>query len=215
MTVLPRVVLTLLCSLTAVSASATSPVEVVGLFKDRAVIRTAQGEELVRVGQTTARGVRLLSADAHGAVVSFQGQTYQLTLSNRVGSGYRDAAVQSISVNADETGQYRVRGQINGHLTNFLVDTGASVVAMSSDDANALGIDYQIGQQGTVVTAQGEVSARYITLPEISVGGVRARNVAATVIEGSYPVDILLGMSFLNQVSMQNQGGVLTLTQRH
>jgi len=65
-----------------------------------------------------------------------------------------------------------------------------------------------------VVTAQGEVDAKNITLTEVSVGGVKAPNVAATVIEGNYPMEILLGMSFLSEVSMKNEGGVLTLSQR-
>jgi len=156
--------------------------------------------------------VKLLSATAAGARVEYQGKTYELRLSDRVASGFQGATQRSISINPDNTGQYRVRGEINGQLVGFLVDTGASVVAMSSHDANMLGINYQLGQQGSVVTAQGEVAARYITLSEVSVGGVTAHNVAATVIEGQYPLDVLLGMSYLNQVSMQNKGGVLTLS---
>jgi len=189
-------------------------VEVVGLFKDRAVIRTPHGEEMVRVGQTSPKGVQLLSSNAHGAKVSYQGQVYDLKISNRVGSAFKPVQSRSITVNADATGQYRVTGQINGSPAGFLVDTGASVVAMSSKHAISLGIDYSIGQQGSVVTAQGEVPARYVTLSQVTVGGVTAHNVAATVIEGNYPLDILLGMSYLNQVAMQNQGGVLTLTER-
>ncbi len=205
-------VLSVLSGISATNVSAA--VEVVGLFKDRAVIRTTLGEEMVRVGQTSPKGVKLLSADAHGARVSFRGQVHDLKLSNRVGSAFEPVQSRSITVNADTTGQYRVAGQINGSPAGFLVDTGASVVAMSSKHATGLGIDYTIGQQGTVVTAQGEVPAHYVTLSQVSVGGVTAHNVAATVIEGSYPLDILLGMSYLNQVAMQNQGGVLTLTER-
>lgn len=196
------------------SPNLLAAVEVVGLFKDRAVIRTSLGEEMVRVGQTSPKGVKLLSADANGARVSYQGHNYDLKLSNRVGSSFKPVLARSITVNADATGQYRVTGQINGSPASFLVDTGASVVAMSSKDATSLGIDYAIGQQGSVVTAQGEVPARYVTLSQVSVGGVVAHNVAATVIEGSYPLDILLGMSYLSEVAMQNQGGVLTLTER-
>ena len=197
-----------------VAPLAGASVEIVGLFKDRAVVRTHRGEEVIRVGQTSAHGVKLLAANAEKARVQFEGKVYDLTLSNRVGSGFRDAAVRTVSVNMDQSGSFRINGQINGVPANFIVDTGASVVAMSSRDANAIGIDYQIGQSGTVVTAQGEVTAKYITLPEVSVGGVTAHNVAATVIDGNYPVEILLGMSFLNQVSMKNEGGVLTLSQR-
>lgn len=196
------------------SALASASVEIVGLFKDRAVVRTARGEEMIRVGQTSANGVKLLFANAEKARVQFQGKTYDLSLSNRVGSSFQEAAVRSVSVNMDQSGSFRVNGSINGNPANFLVDTGANVVAMSSKQASALGISYQIGETGKVVTAQGEVDAKNITLTEVSVGGVKAHNVAATVIEGNYPVEILLGMSFLSQVAMKNEGGVLTLSQR-
>ena len=144
--------------------------------------------------------------------MGYQGKIYDLQISNRVGSSFKAVKARSITVNADVTGHFRITGEINGSPAAFLVDTGATVVAMSSQHATTLGIDYAVGQQGSVVTAQGEVPARYITLSQVSVGGVVANNVAATVIEGQYPQEILLGMSYLNQVSMQNQGGVLTLT---
>lgn len=68
-----------------VGGVAAASVEIVGLFKDRAVIRTQRGEELIRVGQTSANGVKLLFADAQKARVQFQGKTFDLSLSNRVG----------------------------------------------------------------------------------------------------------------------------------
>lgn len=211
--ILPALQAVLLAVALFTSALATASVEIVGLFKDRAVVRTAHGDEMIRVGQTTANGVKLLFANAEKARVQFQGKTYDLSLSNRVGSGFQEAAVRSVSVNMDQSGSFRVNGSINGNPANFLVDTGASVVALSSKQATALGISYQIGETGKVVTAQGEVDAKNITLTEVSVGGVKAHNVAATVIEGTYPVEILLGMSFLSQVAMKNEGGVLTLSQ--
>ena len=210
---LPRVLILFLLGLSA-NVSFAAPVEVVGLFKDRAVVRTARGEELVRVGQTSRNGVHLLKADAASATVNFQGRRYELYLSRRVGGSFEVPQNSLISINADQLGQYRVRGTINRRQADFLVDTGASVVAMSSKHARALGIDYRTGQQGRVTTAQGEVESRFITLTEVNVGGVKAQNVAATVIEGDYPVDILLGMSYLGKVNMQNKGSVLTLSQR-
>ncbi len=193
---------------------ASASVEIVGLFKDRAVVRTARGEEVIKVGQTSSYGVKLLFANAEKARVVYQGKTFDLSLSNHVGSGFQEAAVRTVSVNMDQSGSFRVNGSVNGSPANFLVDTGANVVAMSSKAASALGIQYQIGETGKVVTTQGEVDAKNVTLTEVSVGGVKAHNVAATVIEGNYPVEILLGMSFLSQVSMKNEGGVLTISQR-
>ncbi len=208
-----RTLLTVI-ALFCLAASAVASVEVVGLFKGRAVVRTLAGDEVVKVGETSKHGVTLIEADASSALVRYRGETLRLNLSRRIGSRFSEAKARSVRINADDMGQYRVQGFINERRASFLVDTGASVVAMSSEHARALGIEYQLGQRGTVVTAQGEVDARFITLPNVNVGGVVAQNVSATVIEGRYPVEILLGMSYLNQVSMQNDQGVLTLTRR-
>ncbi len=54
-----------------------------------------------------------------------------------------------------------------------------------------------------------------MTLDKITVAGITARNVQAAIISGRFPLDILLGMSFLKQVSMQESGGVMTLVQRY
>ncbi len=206
--------LVLIFALWLVPMSAAPSVEVLGLFKDRAVVRTSSGEEVVRVGETSRGGVTLMKADSRSALVRYQGETMKLSLTKRVGGTFTKVKARRISISPDEQGQYRVQGFINQRQARFLVDTGASVVAMSSDHAASLGLNWSLGQRGTVVTAQGEVDARFITLPSVNVGGVTAHNVSATVIEGRYPVDILLGMSYLNQVNMQNQGGVLTLSAR-
>ena len=97
----------------------------------------------------------------------------------------------------------------------FLVDTGASVVALSAREADGLGLDYLNGTKGSVQTAQGVANSYFLMLDEVVVGGITAHNVQAAVIEGAYPVEILLGMSFLRQVALHEQGGVLTLTAKY
>ena len=112
-------------------------------------------------------------------------------------------------------GQYRIRGAINNRYVDFLIDTGASVVALSSAAAESLGIDYASGQRGAVQTAQGNAESYFLTLDRITVAGLTAHNVQAAVINGHYPVDILLGMSFLRQVSMSENAGVMKLVQKY
>lgn len=196
------------------AALATPPVEVLALFKDRAVLRAAGAEHLLRVGETSPDGITLLAADAQAARVRFQGQEHRLTLSRQVSGSFRAPERQRVAISPDALGQYRVRGSVNGTFVNFLVDTGASVVAMSRLHAQQLGLDVSGAQQGSVVTAQGTVMSYFVNLDEVVVGGITARNVQAAVIDGNYPVEILLGMSFLRQVGLEEQGGVLTLVQR-
>jgi len=199
-------------SLSAMSQAA--PVEVVGLFKDRAVIRVQGGERLMKVGEVSPEGVRLLSADAREAVVEYNGERHTLSLTSRVAGSYAEVQHARISIPADELGQYRIRGAINDRYVNFLVDTGASVIALSSTTAQSLGIDYQRGQRGSVQTAQGNAESYFLTLDRVTVSGITAHNVQAAVITGHYPQEILLGMSFLRQVSMEESGGVMTLIQK-
>lgn len=201
--------------LVASVAEAAVPIEIVGLFKDTVVIREPGGERLLKAGDTTASGVTLISANAREAVVSYRGQRQTLNLSDRpAGSGgYVEAQSQRVSIPADELGQYRIRGAIDGRYVDFLIDTGASVVAMSSHAAASLGIDYTRGQHGSVQTAQGNAESYFMILDQVTVAGITAYNVQAAIITGRYPLDILLGMSFLKQVSMQESGGVMTLIQ--
>jgi aspartyl protease family protein len=194
---------------------AVAPVEVVGLFKNQAVIKAPGGaQRLLKVGQVSPEGVRLLSANTREAVIEYLGERHTLSLSNRVSSGFREAERASVTIPSDQLGQYRVRGAINDHYVNFLVDTGASVVALSSQEATRLGIDYSRGERGQVQTAQGTTDSFFLILDEVKVAGLKAYNVQAAVIEGAYPVEILLGMSFLRQVSMQEQAGAMVLTQK-
>jgi aspartyl protease family protein len=205
-----------LVALTTVgTAFASVPLEVVGLFKDRVVVREPGGQRLLSVGETTPSGVTLLKADSREALVAFEGQHHTITLSNRVIGGYAPSQTSEVSIPADDLGQYRIRGAINDRYVDFLVDTGASVVAMSSNAAESLGIDYSRAQRGAVQTAQGNAESWFMTLSEVTVAGLTARNVQAAIIKGHYPVDILLGMSFLKQVSMTENAGVMTLVQKY
>ena len=200
----------LLCSSHAVLAAA--PVEVVALFKDRAVVRTADEQQMLKVGETSSTGVKLLQADTTGARVSYGGKVYQLDLSVRVAGSFAKPTSETVRISRDSVGQYRMRGALNDHMVDFLVDTGASVVALSERQAQQMGLDYKSGQRGTVQTAQGNANAYFLLLERVTLGGITRRQVRATVIEGMYPTDVLLGMSFLNSLNLNDNNGVLTLT---
>lgn len=212
---MPVKTVVLVCALLcAPGALANAPVEVLALFKDRAVVRASGAQAMLQVGETSADGITLLDADARSARVRYGGQVYDLTLSRHVAGSFRKADRQRIAIAPDALGQYRIRGTINGNGVNFLVDTGASVVAMSRSHADAIGLDVAGGDRGRVQTAQGTVGSHFVSLNTVEVGGLTAYNVRAAVIDGTYPTEILLGMSFLRQVGMEEQDGVLTLIQK-
>ena len=196
-------------------ATATPSVEVLALFADRALLRVSGSDHLLHVGETTPGGVTLLAADAHGARVRFRGEEYTLGLSRHVAGRFAQADRQRVAIPPDALGQYRIRGAINGTFVGFLVDTGASIVAMSRRHAQTLGLDYRSGEPGRVQTAQGTVNSFFVTLDEVTVGGIRAHHVQAAVLDSEYPVEILLGMSFLRHVTLEENAGVLTLLQKY
>ena len=201
------------CLQMSMALHAAVPIEIVGLFKDRAVIRESNGERLLSVGETTRQGVKLVSASSREAVVSYQGERHTVVLSNRVTARFAEVKQQQVTIAADDLGQYRIRGAINNRYVDFLVDTGASVVALSSAHADSLGIDYRRGQLGSVQTAQGNAESYFLQLREVTVAGIKAHNVQAAVITGTSPLESLLGRSFLTQVSSQENAGVMTLVQ--
>ena len=126
---------------------------------------------------------------------------------------YKRVEQNIITIPADNLGQYRVQVTINGQPVSCLVDTGASVIAISSAQADRMGIDYLAGEQGQVVTANGRATSFFVRLPEVVLGGIVQRNVRAAVVRGFYPEEVLLGMSFLSGLRLTEANGVMSLTQ--
>ena len=198
----------------ACEAFANAPVEAVGLFKDRAMIRVLGKEHYLTLGQTSPEGATLVESDAQHAVVRYKDETYRLTLSDRVGGVFQPPSQTSLSIAPDNIGQYRAQGTINGRPADFLVDTGASLVAISERSAKEMGIQYTTSQErAPVVTAQGQIDSYLVDLDTLTVGGIQTTHVRAAVIPGDYPLEVLLGMSFLHKVKMEQQAGVMVLRQ--
>ncbi len=139
----------------------------------------------------------------------------KLTLSDRVGGVFQAPTQTSLSIAPDEIGQYRVQGSINGHMVDFLVDTGASLVAISERTANQMGISASpIRRSARRSSRRKDRSNSYLVdLDTLTLGGIQTHHVRAAVIPGDYPLEVLLGMSFLRKVKMDQQAGVLVLKQ--
>lgn len=118
----------------------------------------------------------------------------------------------TISLMADGRGQFYTGGLINGVPMRFVVDTGATYVSMSAADATRARINFRQGRPALSNTANGQMRSWLVTLDSVSIGGVTLRNVGASVSESDHPV--LLGMSFLQRMSVQVDGPVMTLKTR-
>lgn len=212
-----RVLRFCLCLVLIVSVAngwTTPSIEAAGLMRDMAILLIDDRQETLRVGQLSGSGVRLLAADAQRAIIEVDGQELELRLSQRVGAQYVNPVGRSVQISSDARGQFRVAGAVNGQSMTFLVDTGASLLAMSSHQARRIGIDYRGGERGRVTTASGVTEAWFLTIDQVTVGDIRVDGVRAAIVEGAFPAEALLGMSFLRHVGFAEDGGVLTLLQR-
>lgn len=153
-------------------------------------------------------GRRMLWVAAIGLLGSFYLLFSMLEKGGSTISSVDSNGVAMVVLEQDRSGHYVAEGQINGRPFKFLVDTGATDVALPESTARALGLDF--GPRVQVMTAAGPASAWVTRLDVVSVGGIRRENVRATITDGEFN-GILLGMSFLRHFSLQQSDGRLII----
>ena len=186
-------------------------VQVQGLFSGRAVLNVDGKLRMLKEGESSPEGIRLISADTQRALVEINGERRELNLSSRISSSFKQAASNEVKLFADAQGHYQTEASINGRSARVLVDTGASLVAINSNQADLLGIKYIDGRPGRASTASGMVPTKQVTLHSVRIGSINMTNVEAVVIEGEFPEVILLGNSFLSRLEMRNDGKLLVM----
>ena len=203
-----------LLSATLQASGASTSVEVEALLGDTAVLMINGQRKTLQVGESFA-GVTLVAAQPTTATLEIEGHAQTVGLSQRVGTTFHEAQEQIVTIPRDAMMQYQTNATINGRGVMVMVDTGANMVAISSQQAKAMNIDYSAGTLAQVETASGLTGAHAVTLQSVSVGGIQVDNVPAMVVEGAYPGTILLGMSYLRHVKLQEHNGVLSLSRSH
>jgi len=209
----------ILLLISTISFAESVDFKVIALFKNAAMIEHNGKQKMLRSGQTYLKKIKLISADSHSAKFLINGKELSLGLhESKLGYQFTESPNQEkkfVRIPRDNTGMYRTTGLINGVPVNFLVDTGASQVAMNETTARKVGLQYKLyGQRTSVSTAAGIGYAWFLKLNSVSVGGVKLNQVDALVIKGAGPSEVLLGMSFLNQLKMQDDGNLLKLTKK-
>ena len=151
------------------------------------------------------KGVKIVSTQGDQAVVEIGGKQHTLRVGDApasVGGGVGGGAGGNrVVLTAGGGGHFFTLGQINGKSTQMVIDTGATAVAMSANEAQRLGIEYKSGQAIQMSTANGVVQGWLIKLNSVRVGDVVVHNVEAAVSNGSMSV-VLLGNSFLTHFQM-------------
>jgi len=198
----------------ACGSAAAAEVALVGIIGSRAAVLAVDGGDpkSVKVGQKW-NGITVLSVEKDRATVEIDGRRRVLVQ----GQYYRSAAPasdrQQATLAADPNGHFVAGGAVNGNPVRFLVDTGATSIALPGRDAERLGIDYRKGPRGMTQTANGPVAVYRVTLDRVSLGGIELTMVEAVVIEQGLDI-ALLGMSFLNRVEMRREGQTMILIRR-
>jgi aspartyl protease family protein len=189
-------------------------VNVVGLFPGKALVSVNGAQpRTLSAGQKTDEGVTLVSSDRESATLEIDGKRRVLKMGQHH-SSVAAGASQSVTLAADSRGHFVVSGQVNGGTVRFLVDTGATLIALSAADAQRLGIDYHKGERGLMSTASGTAAAYKVRLDSVRVGDITANGVDAVVMEGDGPPVALLGMSFLNRMEMKRDGQTMVLIKK-
>src|SRR5947207_255819 len=146
----------LLLLISAAALAAPDDVALVGVIGDRAAVLALAGGEpkTVKVGQTW-NGVTVIAVTHEQATVEIEGRRRLLTL----GQHYRSAEIssnrESVTLAADSRGHFFAEAAVNGIALRFVVDTGASVVVLSAQDASRLGLDWRKGARRMMQTANG------------------------------------------------------------
>ncbi len=111
-------------------------------------------------------------------------------------TSYAKAAV----ISRKDDGHYWTNASVGGTSVEFMIDTGASIIALTPRDAQRIGIDMDaLSYDGRINTAGGQIKGAYITLDEVRIGRVKIKDVDAVVLPDGL-TQSLLGMSFLGQL---------------
>ena len=164
------------------------------------------------------QGVKVISTSGDQAVIEQSGKRQTLRVGdspvNMGGSNGASGRGSRIVLTESSGGHFMTAGQINGRAVQFMVDTGATSIAMSTQDAERAGISYKTGQPVQMSTANGVTQAFRIRLDSVRVGDVEVYDVDAVVIPQPMPF-LLLGNSFLTRFQMKRDNNLMTLDKRY
>ena len=208
---------TALLFLFAAGTTTAADINVIALTTGKAVVAINGGKpQTVAQGQVTPEGVKLVSASSESAIFEVAGKRHTLAMGQNISIGGGPVGAQRAMLTADGGGHFITTAAVNGVSIRFMVDTGASVVTLSSGDARRAGINYLAGQKALFQTANGTAVAYRVKLDTVRLGEITLNNVDGAVVEGNAMGEHgLLGLSFLNRLEMRREGFSMTLIRRY
>lgn len=201
--------------LVCAGAAAAQKVSLSGSLGSKALLMIDGTPRTLAVGQTV-QGVKLLGVTGSDAVIEVSGQRITLQLGQahaNLGGAASAGSGSQIVLTAGSGGHFVTQGSINGKAVSFIVDTGATHVALSQTVAEQIGLNYRGGQRSVGQTANGTIVAYRVTLDSVRIGDVQVYNVEAAVLPAGME-QVLLGNSFLTRFQMKRENDKMTLDKR-
>jgi aspartyl protease family protein len=177
-----------------------------GLRSGKALININGSLVELTPGQSFRNIVKLLSANEEVVVLEISGIRYQYKRNSSRGT----ILTEEVRLTPAPNGNYTANGRMNGKNVTFIVDTGASYIAMNKNLARALKIN-RGNQKVQIHTASGTETNYLVMLDTVSIGGIMMYNIPAVISNHDYPREPLLGMSFLKYVDMSQENGQMVL----
>lgn len=197
--------------------NAAEKITIHALFESKAILMIDGKRRVLSVGQRSPEGIVLVETNtAKETILVDDGGSRQTIKLGAVSLGtIKEKKSTPVSLWASSNGHFYADGFIDGVPIRFLVDTGATTIALNSQHAQRIGLDYKrLGKRGLASTASGVVPIYHLKLTKVTVGTIDLYNVDAGIIEGTHPTDALLGMSFLGKLEMKNDGQRLDLKKK-
>ena len=191
-------------------------VTLTGTIGSRAILVIDGGAPKTLAVGERIQNVRLVSLQDGTAVVEAGNQRVTLRMDTpiSVGKPVTSNGNTRIVLPAGSGGHFMTQGAINGRTVTFMLDTGATSVALSAADAERIGLVYKNGAPVQVNTANGIVTGYRVRLDSVRVGDVDVAGVDAVVSPQSMPY-VLLGNSFINRFSMRRDSDQMVLEKRY
>lgn len=209
-----KAILACLVALISLSGHAAEKIEVQALMPGLVVLLIDGDRTTLRTGEQS-QGVKLISSTTKNAVLEVNGESKNYQMGTAVATHFRKRDIIIERVVSDKRGMFRGHGSINGQSVKFLIDTGATSVAMSAKQARKLGVQYRLeGKPSYVTTASGRAKAWSVKFSTVSLGKLLERNVSGVVVDGDYPQQVLLGMTFLKRMKVEKEGHLMKITRK-
>lgn len=205
----------LLIIILSITPALARDIQVLGLFNNMAILDVDGKQRKLRVGDSSPEGIKLITADSEKAVLEIKGKRITYALGQKISASFASDERKGEARVWPNHGLYTIPGAINNQPVQFMVDTGASWVAMNTRMARKLGINYRYeGDQSVAGTAGGNVRVFLVKLQSVKVGEIELQNVDGAVIDSPTSDEILLGASFLNRIDLMREGQMMLLREK-